>query len=48
MLKDAKQNYTKEAAQAKLLASEAATFCAHTAIEERSNTHTTNKNLGTF
>lgn len=32
-LKDAKKPYTKEAAMAKLAASEAATFCAHQAIQ---------------
>jgi butyryl-CoA dehydrogenase len=32
-LKDAGKNYTREAAQAKLLASEAATFNAHQAIQ---------------
>jgi len=31
--KDEKENYTKEAAMAKLAASEAATFCAHQAIQ---------------
>lgn len=33
MLKDAKQKYTREAAMAKLAASEAATMCAHQAIQ---------------
>nr|XP_042911823.1 short-chain specific acyl-CoA dehydrogenase, mitochondrial-like [Parasteatoda tepidariorum] len=33
MLKDAGQNYTKEAAMAKLTASETATFVAHQAIQ---------------
>ncbi|XP_041455778.1 short-chain specific acyl-CoA dehydrogenase, mitochondrial-like [Lytechinus variegatus] len=33
MMKDAGQNYTKEAAMAKLAASEAATFCSHQAIQ---------------
>lgn len=32
-LKDQGQNYTKEAAMAKLSASEAATFCSHQAIQ---------------
>ncbi len=32
-LKDAGKNYTKEAAMAKLVASEAATYCAHQAIQ---------------
>lgn len=32
-LKDAKMSYTKEAAMAKLVASEAATFCSHQAIQ---------------
>ncbi len=32
-LKDNKQPFTKEAAMAKLAASEAATFCAHQAIQ---------------
>jgi len=32
-LKDSKKTYTKEAAMAKLAASEAATFCAHQAIQ---------------
>lgn len=32
-LKDQRQNYTKEAAMAKLAASEAATFCSHQAIQ---------------
>ncbi|RYG67820.1 hypothetical protein EON64_06615 [archaeon] len=35
MLKDAGQPFTKDAAQAKLLASEAATFCSHQAIQVR-------------
>ncbi len=33
MLKDAGQPFIKDAAQAKLFASEAATFCAHQAIQ---------------
>ncbi len=33
MLKDAGLPFTKDAAQAKLFASEAATFCAHQAIQ---------------
>ena len=33
MLKDAGKPYTREAAQAKLMASETATFCAHQAIQ---------------
>lgn len=33
MLKDAGLPFTKDAAQAKLLASEAATFCSHQAIQ---------------
>lgn len=33
MLKDTGKNYTKEAAMAKLAASEAATMCAHQAIQ---------------
>lgn len=33
MLKDSGKNYTKEAAMAKLAASEAATMCAHQAIQ---------------
>lgn len=33
MLKDAGKSFTKDAAQAKLFASEAATFCAHQAIQ---------------
>jgi butyryl-CoA dehydrogenase len=33
MLKDAGRPYTKDAAQAKLMASEAATFCAHQAMQ---------------
>jgi butyryl-CoA dehydrogenase len=33
MLKDAKKPFTKDAAQAKLFASEAATFCSHQAIQ---------------
>jgi len=32
-MKDAGENYTKEAAQAKLMASEAATFCSHQSIQ---------------
>jgi len=32
-LKDAGQKYTREAAQAKLVASEAATMCSHQAIQ---------------
>jgi butyryl-CoA dehydrogenase len=35
MLKDAGQPYIKDAAQAKLFASEAATFCAHQCIQVR-------------
>jgi butyryl-CoA dehydrogenase len=33
MLKDAGKPFTKDAAQAKLFASEAATYCAHQAIQ---------------
>jgi butyryl-CoA dehydrogenase len=33
MVKDSGGNYTKEAAMAKLAASEAATYCAHQAIQ---------------
>ena len=33
MLKDAGRPYSKDAAQAKLFASETATFCAHQAIQ---------------
>ena len=33
MLKDADKPFTKDAAQAKLFASEAATYCAHQAIQ---------------
>lgn len=33
MLKDAGKPFIKDAAQAKLFASEAATFCAHQAIQ---------------
>ena len=33
VLKDAGQPYTKEAAMAKLYASESATFCSHQAIQ---------------
>lgn len=33
MLKDAGKPYTKDAAQAKLVASETATYCAHQAIQ---------------
>jgi hypothetical protein len=34
-IKDSGRPYTREAAQAKLVASEAATFCAHQAIQVR-------------
>jgi butyryl-CoA dehydrogenase len=33
MLKDSNQSFIKDAAQAKLFASEAATFCSHQAIQ---------------